>query len=139
MSSLSRPSPRPRWLLIHSLVVMIAVTCVSGTASGQRRGGKPTAAKPPKINLPASVRGKAEVDMQVAPVNANTRSSIVAQARRLDSIVEAKLIAAGQHPMNSAAMRYFCGEPIWMSPAEFPPWPRRRRSSILPIRTAAKT
>ena len=97
MSSLSRPSPRPCWLLIQSLVV-ISVTCVSGTASGQRRGGKPTAAKPPKINLPASVRGKAEVDMQVVPVNAHTRSSIVAQARRLDSIVEAKLIAAGQRP-----------------------------------------
>ncbi len=83
--------------LIVILAAAAAMLSVSGEAVAQRRKAKP-APKPVKINLPASVREKSKVDMKVAAVRANTRSAIVSQASRLDSVVESKLYAEGQRP-----------------------------------------
>ncbi|MGB7324472.1 MAG: DUF1549 and DUF1553 domain-containing protein [Rubripirellula sp.] len=74
-----------------SVVSLTAVLLTTGPAMAQSGGKKAAAKKPPKINLPASVREKTPVKMQVTPVNASSRSSVASSADRLDSLVEDKL------------------------------------------------
>lgn len=70
------------------------------TTWGQNsRNGKPAAKpKPPKINLPESVRTKSSVKMDVTPVNPNSRGQVASAADRLDSLVEDKLVSMDQTP-----------------------------------------
>ncbi|TWU47959.1 DUF1549 and DUF1553 domain-containing protein [Rubripirellula reticaptiva] len=75
-------------------IVIVSVATASLTTAplmAQSGGKKPAAKKAPKINLPASVRDRTPLKMQVAAVNASSRSSVASSADRLDSLVEDKL------------------------------------------------
>lgn len=96
----SRARHLPRWCSVLFLVVVTGSLVTPNPVSAQRRNNnnqKP-GTKAPKIKLPASVRQKSKVDMKVMPANASTRSTIRGQARRLDSIVESKLIRESVRP-----------------------------------------
>lgn len=101
MFRLLRRFRRPACWPVAVLTIVLVVSPEAVLA--QRRNTKKKApAKPPKINLPASVRSKSKVDMEVTPANASTRSMIVRQAKRLDSIVESKLYDEDQRPNDLA-------------------------------------
>ncbi|MGI9470741.1 MAG: DUF1549 and DUF1553 domain-containing protein [Rubripirellula sp.] len=78
-------------------MVAVALTfCICSSAAAQKK--KPASAKPPKINLPASVRAKTKVDMKVAAVNTGARDSIARAASQLDGYVETMLLDKNQQP-----------------------------------------
>ncbi|MCG8651310.1 MAG: DUF1549 and DUF1553 domain-containing protein [Pirellulales bacterium] len=93
------------------MMILAAVLAWCGLAfapaQAQQRRGKAKPPPPPKIRLPASVRQHSKVDMKVAPVSSGTRESVARLATRLDSIVESKLISAGQRPNEMASDEVF--------------------------------
>ncbi len=72
-----------------------------GTGKSAGKGKKGTTSsmmKAPPSRLPASVREKREVSMDVAPVIASRRDETAAAAAELDRLIEQKLAAVGQNP-----------------------------------------
>ncbi|TWU60085.1 hypothetical protein Poly51_03590 [Rubripirellula tenax] len=77
-------------LLIIAASIFVSMPTAAIAQNRNAKSNRP-AAKPPKINLPASVTSKPTLKMDVAAVNANSRSSVASAADRLDSLVEDKL------------------------------------------------
>jgi Protein of unknown function (DUF1553)/Protein of unknown function (DUF1549) len=88
-----------------AIVVCTLFTIPVAWAQKQKPAAKPP--KPAKINLPASVREKTKVDMQVTAVNTGTRSAIMAAADRLDGFVETKLASEQIQPNELASDEVF--------------------------------
>ncbi len=97
----------PRLAIFVAALAVIAWVTQPGLAVAQQRKANAAAPKPVKINLPASVRTKRKVEMNVAAVNSSSRQTIAQQAHRLDTIVEAKLISEGQRPNPLASDEVF--------------------------------
>ncbi len=94
-----------RWPLgLHGRVAMalaLGLLILAAPAQSQRNNQKPGAkqqSKPPKINLPASVRTNPTPNMTVAAVNASSRSSIQSAAGQLDYYIETGLAGKSQQP-----------------------------------------
>jgi len=68
---------------------------------------KPTKPKPPKINLPASVRTKPTPNMRVTGVNPSTRTSVQSAAGQLDFYIESGLSDQNQRPNVMASDEVF--------------------------------
>ncbi|MFK8112784.1 MAG: DUF1549 and DUF1553 domain-containing protein [Rubripirellula sp.] len=83
-------------LMVAAAVILTTAVCPS--ASAQRKKKPAPKAKPVKINLPASVREKRKVDMQVTAVSSSTRSRVVDAANRLDGHVESQLYSKQLEP-----------------------------------------
>jgi len=94
--------PSSPWLL--PLFFAIAV---SPTPAWAQRKKKPAPKTPAKINLPASVRQRTKVDMQVAAVSRNTRDQVARAASRLDGHVESRLITEDKFPNDIASEEVF--------------------------------
>lgn len=82
-----------------AVVAILGLLCLT-SADAQRQSGKkpPAKSKPPKINLPASVRTKPTPKMQVVPVNPSTRGRVQSAAAEIDYHVETKLAKLSQSP-----------------------------------------
>ena len=95
-----------RWLLLLCFAIVSALMAASSPpAWAQRKKAAPK--KPVKINLPASVRQKTKVDMQVTAVNPGSRERIARASSRLDGHVESKLITENQVPNDIASDETF--------------------------------
>lgn len=92
------------WLRTFAVatVAFVLPLVLCGSATAQKNNSKNKSAKPPKINLPASVRQKSKVDMKVTPVNSGSRSSIARAASQLDGYVESMLLDKDQQPNDIA-------------------------------------
>ena len=88
----------PRFCLLG----LLAATTLTPAVAQRRSAKKKPAPKPPKINLPESVRKPGPTPMKVTPAAASTRGTLTAQARQLDSIVESKLYGEGLRPNDLA-------------------------------------
>jgi len=104
------------------LVVVVVVVCHTSAVFAQRpggsmkpkpqgaaQGGKKAAApaKPPQSKLPAPVRERSSVQMDVAPVNESDRSEASVSAGEIDFLVEAKLRDLGTQPNPIASDEVF--------------------------------
>ena len=90
----------PLRLFCGFVVVCLSMAVVSSpiALAQNKNNKKKTPPKPAKINLPASVRQKTKVDMQVVAVNTGSRDQIARAANRLDGEVESKLLSKDQQP-----------------------------------------
>ncbi len=82
-----------------SVAIITMAVLMPSSAIAQKKAKK---AAPVKIRLPKSVREPAKVDMDVAQVMKNQRSSVKSAANRLDGIVDDKLISEGGRPNDIA-------------------------------------
>lgn len=99
---------KPSNTLVFKTSLMFALTILlSGTPALAQRGKKKSPPKKPKINLPASVRQKTSVKMQVAAVSVDGRSLARSVANRIDSTVERKLIEVRVTPNEPASDEVF--------------------------------
>lgn len=97
----------PMRLLFSVVMVCLAMATLESSSAWAQRNKQQAAAKPVKINLPASVRQKTKVDMQVVAVSASTRTQIARAASQLDTEVESKLLAENQQPNEIASDEVF--------------------------------
>ncbi len=93
-------------IAVAPLIAMALVMAAAEPAAAQKKSGskKPS---PPKIRLPESVRRKAPVAMEVAPVDPSRRDAVALAAGRLDQIVERKLTEQGIVPNEIASDEVF--------------------------------
>ncbi len=102
----------PNRLFFGFVVVCLAMAVLSSPSAWAQKNKnkaaqKKAAPKQVKINLPASVRQKTKVDMQVVAVNTGTRDQIARAASRLDGEVESKLLSEDQRPNDIASDEVF--------------------------------
>lgn len=103
---LNQFSLRPRLFLCAVFVAISLVGLSSREAAAQAKKNQKKPA-PIKYRLPASVRAKSKVDMQVVPVNRSRRRDASSAALMLDSAIENKLFTEKITPNELASDEVF--------------------------------
>ena len=97
----------PTRLFCAFVVVSLSMAVLSSPMALAQNKKKKSPPKPAKINLPASVREKTKVDMQVVAVNTGSREQVARAANRLDGEVESRLHSKNQQPNDIASDEVF--------------------------------
>ncbi len=97
----------PTRFFCRFVVVSFSMAVLSSPIALAQNKKKKSPPKPAKINLPASVREKTKVDMQVVAVNTGSREQVARAANRLDGEVESRLYSKNQQPNDIASDEVF--------------------------------
>ena len=91
------------WLMVA--MVSMGISTVAEAQSSQKRPAAKQQAV--KIKLPASVREKRPVDLDVVPVDKNRRRDVKSNASTLDTYIESKLLDEDIRPRPLASDEVF--------------------------------